>query len=49
MALNQRTRYDGTFKAKVVLETLRGQKTVAEIASHYGVHPNQICQVPKVL
>lgn len=42
MALNQRKRYDGTFKAKVVLETLRGQKTVAEIASHYGVHPNQI-------
>ena len=39
---NLRKRYDGVFKAKVVLEVLRGQKTVAEIASHYGVHPKQI-------
>jgi transposase-like protein len=42
MTQNQRKRYDGTFKAKIVLEVLRGQKTIAEIASHYGVHPNQI-------
>ena len=42
MALNQRKCYDGTFKAKVVLETFRGQKTVAEIASRYGLIPPPI-------
>lgn len=42
MTRNQRKRYDGTFKARIVLEALKGQKTIAEIASHYGVHPNQI-------
>jgi transposase-like protein len=38
----QRKQYTGTFKAKVALETIRGQRTVQEIASSYGVHPNQI-------
>ena len=41
---DHRKRYDGTFKAKVVLESLTNQKTIAEIASEYGVHPNQITQ-----
>ena len=41
---DHRKRYDGTFKAKVVLESLRDQKTIAELASEYGVHPNQITQ-----
>lgn len=41
---DHRKRYDGTFKAKVVLESLKNEKTVAELASEYGVHPNQITQ-----
>ena len=39
---NNRKIYDGNFKARVVLEVIRGQKTISEIASEYGVHPNQI-------
>ena len=29
-------------KAKIVLEMLREEKTIAEIASEYGVHPSQL-------
>ena len=32
------------FKARVVLEALKGEKTYARIASEYGVHPAQISQ-----
>ena len=39
---NNRKIYDGNFKARVILEVFRGQKTISEIASEYGVHPNQI-------
>jgi transposase-like protein len=33
-----------TLKAKVGLEAVRGGKTIAELASIYGVHPTQIKQ-----
>ena len=39
---NNRKIYDGNFKARVVLEVIRGQKTISEIASEYGVHSNQL-------
>ena len=29
-------------KAKVVLEAFRGEKTLAQISSEYGVHPNLV-------
>jgi putative transposase len=29
-------------KARIALEAIKGQKTIQEIASHYGVHPNQV-------
>jgi len=38
----RRKRYDATFKAKVALEAIKGERTIAEIASETGVHPNQI-------
>lgn len=30
------------FKLKIVLEAIKGQKTIIELASDYGVHPKQI-------
>ena len=45
----QRNQYTGTFKAKIALEAIKGQRTVQELASHYGVHPNQITNWKKHL
>ena len=42
-------KFDGAFKAKVALEAIKGEKTVAQIASEYGVHANQIGQWKKRL
>ena len=37
-----RKRYDKEFKAKVALESLKGEKTLQELAITYSVHPNMI-------
>ncbi len=37
-----RKRYSADFKSKVALEAVKGTKTVNEIASTHGLHPNQI-------
>ena len=38
----KRKSYTKEFKTKVAIEALKGQKTVNEIASEYGVHVSQI-------
>ncbi len=43
----KRKNYSASFKAKVGLEALKGEKTLSELSSIHGVHPNQIRQWKK--
>src|SRR5947209_991226 len=43
----QRKRYSGEDKTRVVIEAIKGQKTLNELAAEYGVHPSQITQWKK--
>jgi transposase len=42
MAQRTRRKIDGALKAKIALEALREQATVADLAQRYQVHPNQV-------
>ena len=37
-----RKKFSAEFKAKVAIEALKDQKTVAELAVQYDIHPTQI-------
>jgi len=43
----ERRQHSAETKAKAALDALRGLRTVNEIASEYGVHPNQVTQWKK--
>ena len=45
--MSRRKRYDSRFKAQVAIEAIKNQQTTAQIASEYGVHPNQVSQWKK--
>ena len=37
-----RKKYSKELKAQIALDAIKGQKTIAELASEYGLHANQI-------
>ena len=42
-----RRQHNAAFKAKVAVAALRGDRTMSEMASAFGVHPVQIAQWKK--
>ena len=44
MTKRPRRNHTPAFKAKVALAAIKGEKTLAELAQQFDVHPNQITQ-----
>lgn len=36
--MSKRRNHDATFKARVALEAVKGERTVSELAAEYGAH-----------
>jgi transposase len=47
--LGIRKRHSAGFKAKVALEAVKGEKSIAQLSSEFGVHANQVRQWKKQL
>jgi transposase-like protein len=45
----QRKQYSADLKAKIAVEAVKGQRTIREIASHYGIHPTMVTHWKKQL
>ena len=44
MTKRTRRNHAPAFKAKVALAAIKGEKTLAELAEQFDIHPNQITQ-----
>ena len=42
MSKTKRNRYSAEFKAKVALDAIKGECTIAELGNRYQLHPNMI-------
>ena len=47
--MKKRKTFTDKFKARVALDSIRGMKTLSELATEYKVHPNQVSQWKKLL
>lgn len=47
--MSKRKNHSPEFKAKVALEALKGERTVSELSSHFGVHATMIHAWKKAL
>lgn len=44
MSKRQKQRYSAEFKAKVALAAIKGDQTISQLSSEYGIHPTSINQ-----
>lgn len=47
--MTKRNRYTPEFKSQIVLEIFKEEKSLSELASHHGIHVNQLRQWKKAV
>jgi transposase len=47
MSKTKRKRYSADFKAKVAREAMKEETTIADIATRFSIHPNQVSEWKK--